>query len=107
MEGWIFQTGLHEIGPWGLLVSVVAFIFIGVVRGWLVPKTQHDALVASVMARATVAEAAVDRLKDRADKLTETNNILAQATAKNAAVGDTVEKLVDAIQKAPTARGSE
>lgn len=105
MEGWIFQTGLHEVGPWGLLLGFAAFIVLGIVRGWLVPKTQHDAAVNSALARATAAEAANERLSERAAKLTESNFLLAQASANNTAVGDTVTKLIHAIQDARVSAG--
>lgn len=105
MEAWAIPTGLIDVGPWGLLVGVVAFIFYGVVKGWLVPKSQHDAMVASAIARAVAAEAANERLSERAAKLTETNNIQARAIDAQASVGDTVTKLVNAIQDARTMAG--
>lgn len=107
MEGWIFQTGLHEIGPWGLLVAFGVFIVIGIARGWLVPKTLHDQMLASAEARAVAAEAAISRLNERASKLTETNSVQARTIETQAAVGDTVTKLVDAIQRTSVAGGSK
>jgi hypothetical protein len=101
----MIPLNLAEVGGWGLFLGLVVFVLVSVAKGWLVPKTLHDQMLASTEARATVAEAAVDRLKDRADKLTETNNILAQATANTAAVGNTVEKLVEAIQSSARVAG--
>ena len=105
MDSFTLPTNLVDAGPWGLLVSVVAFIFYGVFRGWIIPKPHYDTL----MARALAAEAANERLSERAGKLTETNSVLARASANNAAVGDTVTKLVDAIQapRATVSGGSE
>jgi hypothetical protein len=82
-------TGLIDAGPWGLLVAVVAFIFLGVFRGWIVPKPHYDTL----MERALAAEAALA-------KVTETNGVLADANLKNTAVGDTVIRVMGAIQDA-------
>ncbi|HEX9228846.1 MAG TPA: hypothetical protein VF885_19770 [Arthrobacter sp.] len=100
MEQIVLPTGLIDAGPWGLLVSVVAFIFLGVFRGWIIPKPHYDTL----MARALAAEAANEKLSERAAKLTETNSVQAHTIDTQAAVGDTVTKLVEAIQssRAPT-----
>jgi hypothetical protein len=89
LEGFGIPTGLHEVGPWALLVGVVAFIFYGVFRGWIIPKPHYDTL----MARALAAEASNE-------KLLTNNTTLAQAALQNTAVGDTVEKFVGALQDA-------
>jgi hypothetical protein len=81
-------TGLHEAGPWALLVGVVAFIFYGVFRGWIIPKPHYDTL----MARALAAEASNKQLLAN-------NTDLSQAALKATVVGETVEKLVHAIQE--------
>lgn len=101
VEGMVIPTGLHEAGPWALLVGVVAFIFYGVFRGWIIPKPHYDTL----MARALAAEAANEKLSDRAAKLIDTNSVQARTIDTQAAVGDTVTKLVDAIQNARTISG--
>jgi hypothetical protein len=98
MEQFILPAGVSELGPWGITVSFGVFIVISVAKGWLIPKSLHDSALASANERATAAESANERLSERAAKLTETNSVLAQATAQNAAVGDTVTKLVNAIQ---------
>lgn len=98
MDSFVLPPGLSEMGPWGILITFASFVIVSVVKGWLVPKTLHDSMLASAVSRATAAEAANERLSERAAKLTETNSLLAQATAQNAAVGDTVTKLVNAIQ---------
>lgn len=89
MDTWVIPTGLVEVGPWGLLVGVVAFIFYGVFKGWIIPKPHYDTL----MARALAAEAANERLSAN-------NSELTQAALKNTAVGDTVEKMMVALQDA-------
>lgn len=89
IDGFVLPTGLIDAGPWGLLVGVVGFIFYGVFRGWIVPKPHYDTL----MARALAAEAALA-------KVTETNGVLADANLKNTAVGDTVIRVMGAIQDA-------
>jgi hypothetical protein len=101
VEGFGIPTNLIDAGPWGLLVGVVAFIFYGVFRGWIVPKPHYDTL----MARALAAEAANEKLSERAAKLTETNSVQARTIDTQAAVGDTVTKLVDAIQNARATPG--
>lgn len=93
-EGFTLPTGLIEVGPWGLLVSVVAFIFYGVFRGWIIPKPHYDTL----MARALAAEDVNEKMAERLMKLTETNSVQARTIDTQAQVGTTVTKLVDAIQ---------
>lgn len=94
MDGWVIPTGLVEVGPWGLLVGVVAFIFYGVFRGWIIPKPHYDTL----LARALAAEAALA-------KVTETNGVQADTILKNTAVGDTVIRVMGAIQDARESAG--
>lgn len=102
MDSFVLPPGVGEMGPWGIVISFGVLIVVSVAKGWLVPKTLHDSMLASALARAIAAEAANERLSERAAKLTETNSVLAQATAHNAAVGDTVTKLVNAIQAVPS-----
>lgn len=101
MDSFVLPTGFAEMGPWGIVISFGVLIVVSVAKGWLIPKTLHDSMLASANARATAAEEANVRLSERAEKLTETNRLLAQATSHNAAVGDTVTKLVNAIQASP------
>jgi hypothetical protein len=86
------------MGPWGLLITLVAFILISVAKGWLIPKSLHDQVREADIKRAEVAEATAKAVDERNDKLTETNRVLANSSAENAAVGNTVTRLVDAIQ---------
>lgn len=94
LSGFTFPTGLIDAGPWGLLVGVVAFVFYGVFRGWIIPRPHYDTL----MARAIAAEAANT-------KLAETNAVQAETILKNTAVGDTVIKVMGAIQDARESAG--
>lgn len=94
MENLVIPIGLIDAGPWGLLVGVVAFIFYGVFRGWIIPKPHYDTL----MARALAAEAANT-------KLAETNGVQAETILKNTAVGDTVIRVMSAIQDARESSG--
>lgn len=101
MEAWVIPTGLVEVGPWGLLVGVVAFIFYGVFKGWIIPKPHYDTL----MARALAAEAANEKLSERAAKLTETNAVQASTIDKQAAASDTITRVMSAIQEARITSG--
>lgn len=101
LDGWTIQTGLLDAGPWALLIGVVAFIFYGVFKGWIVPKPHYDTL----MERALAAEAANEKLSERAAKLTETNSVQARAIETQTAVGDTMTKLINAIQDARSSAG--
>lgn len=94
LNGSPIPTGLIDAGPWGLLVGVVAFVFLGIFRGWIIPRPHYDTL----MARAIAAEAANT-------KLAETNAVQAETILKNTAVGDTVIKVMGAIQDARESAG--
>lgn len=97
----VLPTGLIDAGPWALLVSVVAFIFYGVFKGWIIPKPHYDTL----MARALAAEAANDKLSERAMKLTETNAVQARTIEKQTAAADTTIKIMSAVQEARISAG--
>jgi hypothetical protein len=101
IDGFSLPTGLIDAGPWGLLVGVVAFIFYGVFRGWIIPKPHYDTL----MARALAAEAANEKLAENYTKLSETNQVQARTIEKQTAVGDTVAKVMGAIQEARLTAG--
>lgn len=93
---------LAEVGPTVLLLvlllGLVLFIVYGLFKGWIVPKPYYD----SLQARATAAEAANERLSDRASKLTDTNAVQARTIEKNSAAADTTIKVMSALQDART-----
>lgn len=93
---------LAEVGPavllLVLLLGLVLFIVYGLFKGWIVPKPYYD----SLQARATAAEAANERLSDRASKLTDTNAVQARTIEKNSAAADTTIKVMSALQDART-----
>lgn len=95
------NTGLIEAGPWALLVGVVAFLFMGLFRGWVIVKLHYDTL----LLRCEAAEAANVKLSERAALLTETNAVQARTIEKNAAVGETVNRVMNAIQEARITAG--
>lgn len=95
------NTGLYEAGPWALLVGVVAVMFFGLFKGWVIVKLHYDTL----LSRCLAAEAANVKLSERAALLTETNAVQARALEKNAAVGETVNRVMSAIQEARIAAG--
>lgn len=102
-EGLILNTALYEAGPWALLVAVVAFMFFGLFKGWVVVKLHYDTL----LARAIAAEAANEKLSERAAKLTETNAVQARTIEKQSATSDTVTRVMNAIQEARLTSGGE
>lgn len=99
--GFTLNTGLVEAGPWALLVAVVAFIFFAIFKGWIIVKLHYDTLID----RCEAAEAANVKLSERAALLTETNAVQARTIEKNAAVGDTVNRVMNALQEARIASG--
>lgn len=95
------NTGLYEAGPWALLVGVVAFMFFALFKGWVIVKLHYDTL----LTRCEAAEAANVKLSERAALLTETNAVQARTLEKNAAVGETVNRVMGALQEARIASG--
>lgn len=89
---------LGEVGPWALLIAETAFIVYGLFKGWIVPKPYYD----STTERAIAAEAANERLSERASILTETNAVQARTIEKNSAAADTTIKVMSALQEART-----
>lgn len=96
-----FNTGLAEVGPWALLVAVVAFVFTAIFRGWIIVKLHYDTL----LERAVAAETANSRLAETNAVLVNTNDVQARTIEKQTAVGDTVERVMGAIQNARETAG--
>lgn len=100
-SGITLNTGLYEAGPWALLVGVVAFMMMALFKGWVIVKLHYDTL----LARCEAAEAANAKLSDRALLLTETNAVQARTIEANAAVGETTNRVMAAIQEARISAG--
>lgn len=87
-------TGLADLGAYGLLVTLVAFVIISIFRGWIVVKLHYDTLITRVeLAEATVAT------------LTATNAVQAATIQKQTAVGETVVKVMTSVQDARAEAG--
>lgn len=95
------NTGLIDAGPWALLVGVVTFMFFALFKGWVIVKLHYDTL----LTRCEAAEAANVKLSERAALLTETNAVQARTLEKNAAVGETVNRVMTAFQEARISAG--
>lgn len=100
-DGFTLNTGLANAGPWALLVAVVAFVFMSIFRGWIIVKLHYDTL----LERAIAAETANIKLAETNAVLVNTNDVQARTIEKQTAVGDTVEKVMGAIQDARTSAG--
>jgi hypothetical protein len=101
IDGFTLQTGLVEAGPWALLVAFAAFVIMSIFRGWIVVKLHYDTL----LERAKAAEAANVILAATNATLVNTNDVQARTIEKQTAVGDTVEKVMGAIQDARATAG--
>ena len=99
--GFSINTSLYEAGPWALLVGVVAFILLAIFKGWIIVKLHYDTL----LTRCEAAETANVKLSERAALLTETNAVQARTIEKNAAVGETVNRVMNAMQEARLTSG--
>lgn len=101
VDGFTLQTGLVDAGPWALLVAFAAFVIMSIFRGWIIVKLHYDTL----LERAIAAETANIKLAETNATLVNTNDVQARTIEKQTAVGDTVEKVMGAIQDARTAAG--
>lgn len=100
-DGFTINTGLYEAGPWALLVGFAAFVILSIFRGWIVVKLHYDTL----LERALAAEAANTKLAETNATLVNTNDVQARTIERQTAVGDTVEKVMGAIQDARLSAG--
>lgn len=80
---------IGELTPYGLLMLAILLIL----TGRLVPRNTYQAM-----------ERAKEHWRDTATKNAETINVQAQTIEKQTTIGDTVEKVMSAIQ---TAGGGE
>lgn len=87
--GFVIPTGLAEMTPTGLLITVVAAVLVSFFRGWIIAKIHYD----TAIKRAETAEAAVATL-------TATNAVQAQTIEKQTAVGETVVRVMNSVQEA-------
>lgn len=95
VDGFGIPTGLADLGAWGLLITTVAFVLVSIFRGWIVVKLHYDTL----LKRCETAEAANAKLTENNAQLTETNSVQARTIEKQTAVGDTVVKVMGAVQQ--------
>lgn len=100
LDGANVSVNIAEVGPVAalvlLLIALIAFMVYGLFKGWIVPKPYYD----SAQTRAAAAEAANERLSERAAKLTDTNAVQARTIEKNSAAADTTIKVMEALQDA-------
>lgn len=101
IDGFTLNTGLVDAGPWALLVAFAAFVIMSIFRGWIIVKLHYDTL----LERAVAAETANIKLAETNAMLVNTNDVQARTIEKQTAVGDTVERVMGAIQDARTAAG--
>lgn len=101
VDGVVINTGLVEAGPWALLIGTVALVLTSIFRGWIIVKIHYDTL----LDRAVAAESANVRLAETNSVLVNTNDVQARTIEKQAAVGDTVERVMGAIQDARASAG--
>lgn len=92
MEGFGIPTGLADLSVGGLLITLVALVIVSMFRGWIVVKLHYDTLLKRVeLAEATIVT------------LTATNAVQASTIEKQTAVGETVVRVMNAVQDARVA----
>lgn len=82
--------GLANLSATGLLIIETSFIILALVKGWLVVKVHYDDAVQTAENYRAVSE-----------KKTETIHIQAQTILNYGVVGETVVKVMRAVQEPP------
>lgn len=95
VDGLGIPLGITELGPYALLVLLVATVVMALMKGWLIAKIHYDYIVQRSEA-----------LQGTVDKLTDTNSVQARTIDKQTAVGDTVVRVMTSVQDA-AAKASE
>lgn len=88
--------GLANLSATGLLIMETTFLVIALVRGWLVVKVHYDAAVQTA-----------ENYRQVSEKKTETINIQAQTILNYGVVGETVVKVMRAVQDPPPGEAGE
>lgn len=86
LEG--IPIGVADLGATGTLAFIFIMLVVALTRGWLIVKVHHDKM-----------EKAKDHWRAAAEKNAETNRLMAEAARENQVVGDTVIKVMSAIQE--------
>lgn len=94
VDGVGFPLGITEMGPWALLILVVAAVFMALMRGWIIPKIHYDFVVKK-------SEAQQGTIEKQADTI----SVQARTIDKQTAVGDTVVKVMTAVQDSAAKAG--
>lgn len=88
--------GLANLSATGLLIIETAFIVLALVKGWLVVKVHYDAAVQTA-----------ENYREVSEKKTETIHIQAQTILNYGVVGETVVKVMRAVQDPPGEAGEQ
>lgn len=80
--------GLANLSAAGLLIVETAFLVLALVKGWIVVRVHYDAALKTAENYRIISE-----------KKTETIHIQAQTILEYGAVGETVVKVMDTLQK--------
>lgn len=96
IDGLGIPIGITGLGPWALLILVVAAAFMALLKGWLIPKIHYDFVVRKAEAQQGTIE-----------KQSETISVQARTIDKQTAVGDTVVRVMSSVQEAATSKASE
>ncbi|QWY82777.1 hypothetical protein PP641_gp037 [Arthrobacter phage SilentRX] len=86
--------GITDMGPWALLILVVALVLTSLFRGWIIPKIHYDFIVKRSEAQQGTIE-----------KQSETISVQARTIDKQTAVGDTVVRVMTAVQDSAAKSG--
>lgn len=89
VDGITVPMGITEMGPYALLVLLVATVVLALMRGWLIAKIHYDYIVKRS-----------EELQGTVDTLTGTNAVQARTIDKQTAVGDTVVRVMTSVQDA-------
>lgn len=80
--------GVANLSATGVLAFIFVMLVVALIKGWVVVKIHYDKM-----------EKAKEHWRDTADKNAETIRVMAETALENRVVGETVVKVMSAIQE--------
>lgn len=104
LEG-LSPEALTKLGPWGLLILLITVLTIGLIRGWLVPKSSHERELRLVESQAAKAEARESVWQQAAMAWQTTAQEAVANRDEQLAQGQTLIQMLASIPRGPGRRG--
>lgn len=84
--------GLWDVTPYGAIVGMVIFLFLGLARGWVIPRNSHEREMAASNKRGDEWKETAEMRGELITELTRQNGILVDSTKTSAEFFGTVTR---------------